>query len=133
MAIANKRLIFIFLVSVYIIYTGFVYTKGTETDFPITENAQKGRIVFQKNNCIACHQLYGLGGYMGPDLTNVISNKSEEYCKAIIVSGTNRMPKFDLVESEIAALIDYLSYVDASSEYPIKNFETTWYGTIQRK
>ncbi len=40
---------------------------------PVGAPAAAGKLLYQKYNCQACHQIYGLGGYMGPDLTNVYS------------------------------------------------------------
>jgi nitric oxide reductase subunit C len=75
MSLGAKRIIFFSLVIAYILYTSFVYTEGTITENLISDEAAEGRQIFRDKNCIACHQLYGLGGYMGPDLTNVISIK----------------------------------------------------------
>ena len=84
------------LITSSVIYSGFVYTLGTENNnsVPLTEEIKQGKMLWQKKNCTACHQLYGLGGYMGPDLTNVISSKGkgEIYAEAFIRSGTNTMP-----------------------------------------
>ena len=79
--------------------------------------AAKGKMTFQKYNCAACHQLYGLGGYLGPELTTVISapGKGKIYAKAILQKGTQRMPDFKLNDEEIKDLIAYLVAVDASA------------------
>ncbi|MFV2090673.1 MAG: c-type cytochrome, partial [Pseudomonadales bacterium] len=79
-------------------------------------------------NCVACHQFYGLGGYMGPDLTNVISRKGDAYASAFISSGTQRMPDFNLNEAEVGSLIDFLEFVDGSGQYPAENHEIYWSG-----
>lgn len=75
----------------------------------------------------------GLGGYMGPDLTNVISSpdKGENYAKAFLLSGTERMPKFPMSNTEIEALIDYLEHIGKTVTYPLSNVKTTWYGTFE--
>ena len=105
---------------------------GTEASHipPMTDQARHGQQLFQENNCIACHQFYGLGGYMGPDLTNVISNYSAAYARAFLVTGTPRMPNFNLSEEEIDALVAYLDFVDSTGTYPPENFEVTWFGTV---
>lgn len=131
MNLAAKRMIFFTLVISYLLYTAFVYTKGTETEKPITGDAITGRQLFREKNCIACHQLYGLGGYMGPDLTNVISEKGESYTRAFLENGTEKMPDFELEKDEINSLITYLTFVDTTSCYPVRNFEITWYGTVK--
>ncbi|MBI3136457.1 MAG: cytochrome c [Bacteroidetes bacterium] len=114
----------------YLSYTFFVYTSGTETAFKMSAAAQEGKKVFQDNNCIACHQLYGLGGYMGPDLTNVISSRGELYVRSFIENGTAKMPDFELNKPEVDALVAYLGYVDSSANFPNRSVELTWYGTV---
>ncbi|MDH4047938.1 MAG: cytochrome c [Gammaproteobacteria bacterium] len=116
----------------FAVYSAVVYTSGTETPHlePISEPARAGQQVFQEYNCIACHQFYGLGGYMGPDLTNVISKRGPIYARAFIASGSARMPNFKLSEPEISALIEYLTFVDGTGSYPPENYQVNWYGTV---
>nr|WP_088227017.1 c-type cytochrome [Desulfosporosinus sp. FKB] len=38
---------------------------------PMPEQAVEGKLVWQKHNCISCHTLFGNGGYVGEDLTNI--------------------------------------------------------------
>jgi nitric oxide reductase subunit C len=128
----NNRAIFITLFAAFIPYTAYVYTQGTEASHfsPISNEARHGLQLFQAHNCVACHQFYGLGGYMGPDLTNVISSKGAAYARAFLMSGTQRMPNFNLNESELDAVVAYLEFVDASGRYPIAEYEVDWYGTV---
>ena len=133
-----KRIIFWSLVSLFLIDSIIVYTLGTEDNKGktfITEETKKGKLLYQKYNCTACHQLYGLGGYMGPDLTNVISaeGKGEMHVKAFLMSGTQRMPNFNLGESEINSLVEYLKYVDKTGISPVKKFEINTDVTITQK
>ena len=71
---------------------------------PISPAADRGRQLYQEHNCVACHQFYGLGGYMGPDLTNVISNRGAAYARAFMAAGTQAMPNFNLRDEELDAL-----------------------------
>jgi nitric oxide reductase subunit C len=112
-----KLKIFLTLFAFFFIYTLFVYTKGAQGP-PITmnEKAIKGKMLFQKKNCPACHQLYGLGGYLGPELTTVVSQSGKEaYSRTILKTGTQRMPDFHFNEDEIDELIEFLKYVDATA------------------
>lgn len=113
-----KLPLFSALVSLFFIYSLFVYTGGTEIS-PGAENAGplavNGKLLWQKHNCISCHQLYGLGGYIGPDLTTVIEKKGEAYAKAFILNGTQRMPNFHLTEEEARSLVEYLAYVNSTA------------------
>lgn len=101
----------------------------------MTEDAENGKLLFQKYNCTACHQLYGLGGFMGPDLTNAMSKQGigELYVSAFLQGGTQRMPNFHLSEDEIKSLVAYLKYVDKTGISPVKKFEINYDGTITQK
>lgn len=92
-------------------------------------------MLFQRKNCIACHQIYGLGGYMGPDLTNVISapGKGPMYIKAFLTVGTERMPNFHLTEAEKDDLVAFLTYSDKTGVSPVKRFTINYDGTVNWK
>jgi nitric oxide reductase subunit C len=92
-----------------------------------------GAEVFQQYNCVACHQFYGLGGYMGPDLTNAISNRGEAVARAFIASGTATMPNLGLSAEEVDAVVAYLAFVDQTGTYPPKEFNVRWYGTVEQE
>ncbi len=131
----NNRLVFSILCTSFIAYSATVYTSGTDaanTD-PISEQARRGQDVFQDHNCIACHQFYGLGGYMGPDLTNVISNRGAPYARAFIVAGTERMPRFEMPTEDVDALIAYLEFVDGTGTYPPREYEVHWHGNVTQE
>jgi nitric oxide reductase subunit C len=118
-----KPAIFLFLLISSVFYTLLVYTKGTECaeEKLLNKEAAEGKLVFQQYNCQSCHQIYGLGGYMGPDLTNVISSpgKGEIYARAIMQTGTNKMPNFHLSKKELGNLTAYLKAVDKTGTWPI--------------
>jgi nitric oxide reductase subunit C len=94
------------------------------------DDARAGQVVYQQYNCVACHQFYGLGGYMGPDLTNVMSNRGEAYTRAFISAGTARMPDFNLSEQEVTALVSYLAFVDQTGTYPLHDYDVRWTGVV---
>lgn len=117
----NNRIIIATLVFTFIIYNYFVYSIGTENNAPkLSKEAIKGQILWQENNCWTCHQLYGLGGYLGPDLTNITSNplKGENYIKGFINSGVKSMPKYNFTEKELDALISFLKAVNSTGYFP---------------
>jgi nitric oxide reductase subunit C len=130
--IINNRAIFMTLCLAFIPYSAYVYTRGTETPHiePMNDEARYGQELFQEHNCIACHQFYGLGGYMGPDLTNVASNKGSAYARAFLMSGTQRMPNFDLNDQELDAMVAFLEFVDSTGRYPAEEYRIRWFGTV---
>ena len=116
-------LIISILISVFAIYNAVVYNSHKKgKPIKLTETAIKGEKLWQKNNCWTCHQLYGLGGYLGPDLTNIYSNpnKGENYIKAFLNSGVKSMPKFHFTEAEKNQLVAFLQQVDSTGFYPNK-------------
>lgn len=113
--------IFLSLFTLYIIYSLTVYSKGTDDTFPGTitnrEKIEAGKELYQQYNCTACHQLYGLGGYLGPELTTAYSDpaRGELYMKAFLQAGGQRMPNFHFQPAQIDQLLSYLKYVDSTA------------------
>lgn len=115
----KKTTVFFLLFTCYAAFSAWVYTKGTEQPTAsLSEEVLRGKKIWQQKNCIACHQLYGLGGYLGADLTHIISDpaKGKSYATAFIKSGGSTMPDFHFTHTDIEAIIAYLSYVDASAK-----------------
>jgi len=89
----NRVSVALFLFLLFIFYSSLVYTKGTESNITLSGKeaalAKEGKQLFQDHNCISCHQVYGLGGYLGPDLTTAYSdkNRGEGYMRALLQSG----------------------------------------------
>ncbi|MEI6817098.1 MAG: cytochrome c [Bacteroidota bacterium] len=114
----NRLIVFIILILLFLSFTAYVYTLGTEgPNVRMSDESIRGKLLFQKHNCTACHQIYGLGGYLGPDLTTEISQpgKGEAYAAALLKNGSVRMPNFHLSETEIKELVEFLKYVDATA------------------
>lgn len=90
-------------------------------------------MIWQNKNCGACHQIYGLGGFLGPDLTNTYSavGKGPLYISAFVENGTPVMPSFQFQEHEMNALLQYMRHVDASGKSDPKQFKISNYGTIE--
>ena len=110
MNLGNRQWLYLGLCAVFFIYTGIVITSGTDYSKGnelLTEEARSGEKLFKKYNCTACHQLWGMGGYMGPDLTNCIADKGETYAAVFIKNGTVKMPNFGMMDNEVNDLIAY--------------------------
>lgn len=118
------------------IYNFFIYTsKDRVTPIKLSSKAIAGQKLWQNNNCWSCHQIYGLGGYLGPDLTNIYSkkNKGPHYVKAFLNSGVKSMPKFNFSESEKTAIIAYLKTIDSTGYYPNYDAEIQASGWVKIK
>jgi nitric oxide reductase subunit C len=109
------------LISCYLGYTLLVYTHGTKPTVVLPPKEQQlvagGKQLYQDLNCQACHQVYGLGGYLGPDLTTAFSDRKRGgmYMRAVLESGGSRMPNFHFSKEEIDKLMRYLKYVDSTA------------------
>lgn len=121
----NKLWIFALLFITYSFYSLWVYTNGTDRGSTMTAQQYQGKKIYQEFNCQSCHQIFGLGGYLGPELTTVISdkNRGEAYARAFLQNGGTRMPNFKFTKDQTDALIDYLKYVDANA-FTYKKLET---------
>lgn len=138
MSINSKPYIFviIILIALFGVYNYLVYnTDGYVAVEKLSPLAVKGQQLFQSNRCWSCHQLYGLGGYLGPDLTNVYSaeSKGPTYIKAFVNSGLKSMPQFNFSEEEKDALVEYLKKVDETGIYPNYDAEIEATGWVKLK
>ncbi len=116
-----RFVIYVLLIVGFATYSFIIYTSATEFKHANTavdtEKIKKGKLLYQQYNCQACHQVFGLGGYLGPDLTHAISDpaRGENMIIAMLKSGGSRMPDFKLKEEEIDALVNYLKHIDAAA------------------
>ncbi len=126
--------IFFVLMVIYAFCNKEIYTeKANYKNFKLSDKALKGEKLWLENNCNACHQLYGLGGYLGPDLTNVCSapGKSEEFIKVMMISGVKSMPKFEFSSEEQDVLFQFLKEVDKTGYYPNKKAQIQYNGWVE--
>lgn len=124
------KITWISLVASFVVYTVFINVLcHNKTPTPLTKEINQGWEIWQNKNCQACHQLYGLGGSMGPDLTNSTSQVDVAYIKAVIKSGTSRMPNFNLSNKEIEKVVAFLKWVDKSGHSAVDFKNVHWTGT----
>ncbi len=120
------------LLAVFIGYSFYLYAALPVKVAAANKEADSGKLVWQQYNCNACHQVYGLGGYLGPDLTNVYSVKGPAYIQAFLKNGTTIMPNYQLTGREITDLTAFLESIDASGKSDPKTFTLKYDGTIEQ-
>ncbi len=110
---SSRRYLLFVLVACFIGQTAMVYFDDSGRQKPpLSDRAQIGWQVWHKNNCQSCHQIFGYGGFLGPDLTNAIDQLTPERLQSILTVGAKPMPAFHLSENEIdgvAALLGELN------------------------
>ena len=122
----KNLLILLLLTTLFFVYNFFIYTDNSSYgNIQLSEKAIRGENLWLKNNCNSCHQIYGLGGYLGPDITNVYSKdgKGAKYIKTILNSGIQTMPKFNFSEVEKDQLVQFFKEVDETGFYPSTDLE----------
>lgn len=128
--------IFSVLILLFCLYNFSIYTSKNEDSYvKLSSKSIVGQELWQENNCWSCHQIYGLGGYLGPDLTNTYSNpnKGPLYIKAFLNSGVKSMPKFNFTEEEKEAIVSYLKDIDSTGYYPNYDAEFKKNGWVKLK
>jgi len=66
-------------------------------------------ISVETNGCAACHVVAGVGGAVGPDLTNVGAVRTRAQPETVIVRGAGTMPGYPhLTPAALNALLDHL-------------------------
>jgi nitric oxide reductase subunit C len=126
--------LFVLLCSGFLVYSFTIYIKPSQhikTQQFDASIAAEGKLIWQKYNCQSCHQLYGLGGYLGPDLTNVYSKKNETIIKGIVGSGVRSMPAFQIPDDEFTKLLEFLKQADASGNADYRNYNVLPNGMIE--
>jgi nitric oxide reductase subunit C len=123
--------VILFAAFVFVSLVVYIYCDNNNTEGMPSAQVTAGWQAWQENNCQSCHQLYGLGGYMGPDLTNTYSEKGKGllYMQSIIKHGTGRMPDFNLSDTDANNLVQFLEWVDRSGMSKVKAGDVHWSGT----
>lgn len=83
---------------------------------PLSAKAQRGLALFRANNCRACHQIFGFGGFLGPDLTNVAATKSANELEPLLTVGRKQMPAFHFTAKQRRDIYAFLKAVDAAAQ-----------------
>jgi nitric oxide reductase subunit C len=112
---SSRRTLIAVLVCCFALQTALVYLDDTGRRTPsLSDAAHRGWQLWHENNCQSCHQLYGFGGFLGPDLTNVVSTLAAEHLRSILTVGKAPMPAFHFSAEEISAVSKFLTEVDAT-------------------
>jgi ubiquinol-cytochrome c reductase cytochrome b subunit len=108
----------------YLTCMGFAGAKPYGQTFLIPDRAlstseQRGLYLYADRECAYCHQINGTGGRrVGPDLTNEIAkHRTGDFIAQYIhnpqsINRTSIMPKYDLPDSDLHALADFILALD---------------------
>lgn len=103
-------------------------SSGNMTYYLATPMERIGIDVWRRENCVACHAVYGLGGHIAPDLTNVWRRRGAQHIKQVLRNGGASMPVLNLDDHEIEALSRYLQHIDQLGQYPLPALNSPPFG-----
>ena len=107
---ARKKLLLAVLVLSFGVQTGLVYSDVRSE--PLSVAAREGRALWQAYACQTCHQFYGQGGFLGPDLTNAASRVDSTRLVSLLTVGSGQMPPLGFSDAESAAMAAFLREMD---------------------
>jgi len=116
----------------FLIFIGLtIYSLGESQDQSnyqnLTEEAIRGKYLWEKNNCMGCHTIMGEGGYYAPELTKVVERRGEAYIKAALMSEApwqlngRKMVAYNMSEAEANDMVAFFKWI---GEIDLNGFET---------
>jgi nitric oxide reductase subunit C len=114
-ATRSKKILMACLVAAFGIQTFLVHADSFsmgDTPITLTGEALRGRRLWHQHNCQSCHQLYGFGGFLGPDLTNASPRLGDARLSLVLTQGSNAMPAFHMSAQDIGAVRAFLDAMD---------------------
>lgn len=108
MNIGLRKSLMTFLLAAFGVQSALVYFDDAGADATLTELAVRGRRIWHEHNCQVCHQIYGFGGFLGPDLTNAAQRLTRARLDEVLTVGNAQMPAFHLSSEAIDAVEAYL-------------------------
>lgn len=82
----------------------------------ITPAVRAGKRIWETNNCMGCHTLFGEGAYYAPELTKVVETRGKEWLKVFIKNpaamfpGQRKMVHYDFTDEQIDHVIAFLEW-----------------------
>lgn len=82
----------------------------------ITPAVVRGKHLWEENNCMGCHTIFGEGAYYAPELTKVVERRGAPYIKAALMSKTpwsprgRKMVAYGFNEDQANDLVEFLTW-----------------------
>ena len=107
---SSKKILLSVLVTCFVIQSGLVYSD--DTDIVLSADGVEGRKLFHEGSCQVCHQLWGQGGFLGPDLTNAASRIDDTRLASLLTVGSGQMPAYAYEEQQVHYIRSFLKEID---------------------
>lgn len=82
----------------------------------ITPAVNRGKMIWEENNCMGCHTLFGEGAYYAPELTKAYERRGEQWLKLFLKDpeamypGDRKMTNYHFSDEQIADVIAFLKW-----------------------
>lgn len=84
-------------------------------------DAARGEQLFRQQQCVTCHQVRGEGGFRGPDLTVIGSERSADYLgRAIADPGSETAPEYRVARIVLADGAAYSGFIMNEDTYAVQ-------------
>lgn len=83
----------------------------------ITPAVERGKDIWETNNCMGCHTILGEGAYYAPELTKAYTRRGEEWLKVFLKDpqamfpGERKMVQYHFTDDEISDVIAFLKWI----------------------
>ncbi len=115
-----------FLIGTVVVTSVFIFlcvdTLGTVAERTNEKNMNssviRGKHIWEDNNCMGCHTLFGEGAYYAPELTKVYSRRGEAFMKIFLKDpqamypGKRKMVKYNFSENELSDLVAFFKWIN---------------------
>ncbi|MCB0659353.1 MAG: cytochrome c [Saprospiraceae bacterium] len=100
----------------------------------LTPEVVRGKHLWDSNNCMGCHTIFGEGAYYAPELTKVVERRGDEYIKAVLKSPIpwsprgRKMVAYNFSDTEVNDLLAFLKWtggVDLNGFPPKPKYKTS--------
>ncbi|MFC1987914.1 cytochrome b N-terminal domain-containing protein [Chloroflexota bacterium] len=114
----------IVLIILIVLEVGGTLTAPARPQGEVNLVVQQGRNVYEEINCSYCHSINGVGGAIGPDLTDLASRLYEQQITTYLLNPDSMVPdtlhpKLQFTSEELEALVTYLETLGAKVSYTL--------------
>lgn len=82
----------------------------------ITDAVKSGKRIWESNNCMGCHTLFGEGAYYAPELTKVVERRGKEFLTVFLKDpermypGQRKMVNYHFSDQQISDVLAFLEW-----------------------
>lgn len=82
----------------------------------ITEAVKRGKHIWEDNNCMGCHTLFGEGAYYAPELTKVVERRGKDWMRVflkdpqLMFPGQRKMVQYHFKPEQIEDVIAFFEW-----------------------